>query len=89
MTNQEREKARRMLDALATWPATELKEEFSKWTPEKLAKWWSCLERPYRQMCRAFGLASSRQRMSARGQYTHKQIKRLMVLQRHAMGVSI
>lgn len=84
--NGDREAARRKLDDLATWTPDELDEEFSEWPHEKVTNLWTLLEGPYRLMCRAFGIASDRQRMSARGQHTHKQIKRLAVLQKHAQA---
>ena len=83
-TAQERDKAMRKLDDLATWSPEDLDEELSTWTPEAVTNLWNLLETSYRRMCRCFGLASSRQRMSARGVRTHQQIKRLIVLQRHA-----
>ena len=84
MTTQEREKARRKLDNLSTWTPEQLDEELATWAPEKVNDLWKLLEKPYRLMCRGFGLASARQKVSARGIYTHQQIKRIAVLQRHA-----
>jgi len=85
---QDREKARRRLDDLATWSPEQLDEELSTWAPEAVTKLWNLLEQPFRQMCRAFGMATQRQRVSLRGRRTHQQIQRLTVLQRHATGVS-
>lgn len=84
MSPQESEKARRKLDALATWTPEALDEELEKWTPEEVTKFWADLEQPFQQMCRAFGIATQRQRVSLRGMRTHQQIKRLTVLQKHA-----
>ncbi|MBA7474724.1 hypothetical protein ES707_10078 [subsurface metagenome] len=82
--SKESDKVRRKLDILTDWSPEALEEELSGWTPEEVADMWNLLEIPYRQICRAFGMATQRQRVSIRGIHTHQQIRRLMVLQRHA-----
>ena len=85
-TTQDREAARRKLDDLATWTPEQLDEEFSEWPHEKVTKLWNLLEESFRNMCRGWGISSKRQQMSQRGIYTHLQIQRLTVLQKHALG---
>ena len=75
---------RHKLDCLATWTPEDLDEELSTWDSDEVDKLWNLLEAPFQRMCRAFGVATQRQRVSLRGVRTHQQIKRLTVLQRHA-----
>jgi len=84
-TTQERDTVRRTLDRLTDWSPEQLEEEFSRWTPEEVTNLWNLLEATFRQMCRAFGVATPTQRVSLRGRRTHQQIQRLTVLQRHAI----
>ena len=81
---QKQKKIRDKLDRLKDWTPDELREELATWSNEEIIELWELLEKPYRDICRGFGLASGKQRVSPRGILTDRQIKRLSVIHEFA-----